>query len=189
MCGRLVCFSFHFSIFILAVAAVASLLPFLYFAIFLAILAIDFLCALTFIASFPAFFFSFLAYFITCLPPFFTTFFTTRTRLACFSFHFSIFIFTIAAPYSLLPFLYFAIFLAILAIDFLCALTFIASFPAFFFSFLAYFIARLPPLFTTFFTTFVTMCGRLVCFSFHFSIFILTVAAVASLLPFLYFAI
>merc|ERR1711981_137781 len=89
------CASFHFSIFIFAWAALYSLLPFLYLDTLLVNAAIAFLAAASLSASLDAFAFSFLAYFFARLPPFFfTTFFTTFfLRLACASFHFSIFIF------------------------------------------------------------------------------------------------
>merc|ERR1712224_514080 len=58
---------------------------------------------------------------------------------------------------------------------------------AFAFCFMASFLARLPPFFfTTFFTIFFTTFFFLACLSLNFSIFILAMAALYSLLPFLY---
>merc|ERR1711939_679369 len=127
-------------------AALNSLLPFLYLDILAWMAAIAFLDAASLAAMTLAFAFSFLAFFLARLPPFFfTTFFTTVLRLACCSLNFSIFILAMAALNSLLPFLYLDILAWMAAIAFLAAASLAAMTLALAFCFVASFLARLPP--------------------------------------------
>merc|ERR1712054_122128 len=120
---------------------------------------------------------------------FFTTFFTIFGLFARASFFLNAAIFRRAALCSLLPFLYFDIFALSFAICFSSFDSFFASFLAFAFCFLASRFARFPPFFTIFFTTFFTIFGLFAALSFFFSAAILRIAALCSLLPFLYFDI